>query len=156
VIAACRGALDAATPAAQSGAEVLDLTREDLAPAIADRTGGRGADVIYDCVGRPDLTAAALASLGFGGRLVVIAGAPGEQVPLELIPFYRRECRLIGVDSLKRSAVDCAPRMDALREGFETGRYPAPAIAARHALADGAAGYAAVAQGTRGRIVLTM
>ncbi len=156
VIAGCRGALDPSTPAAASGAEPLDLDAGGLEARLRDMTGGRGVDVVYDCVGRPDLTTAALAALGFGGRMVVIAGTPGEHVPIELIPFYRRECRLIGVDSLKRSAADCAPRMEALREGFETGRFPPPRIAARHPLEDGVAAYAAVAQGTRGRVVLTM
>jgi NADPH:quinone reductase-like Zn-dependent oxidoreductase len=156
VIAACRGPLDPATPAARSGATPLDLEAGGLEATLRDLTGGRGVDVVYDCVGRPDLTTAAVAALGFGGRLVVIAGTPGEQVPIELIPFYRRECRLIGVDSLKRSAADCAPRMEALREGFETGHYPPPQIAALHPLSEGSAAYAAVARGTRGRVVLTM
>lgn len=156
VIAGCRGRPGAASPALQAGADLLDIEAGDLATAIRDLTGGKGLDVVYDCVGRPDLTAAALAALAFGGRLVVIAGTPGEAVPVELIPFYRRECRLIGVDSLKRSAADCAPRMEMLREGFESGDFPAPTIAARYRLADGAAAYADVARGTRGRVVLTM
>jgi NADPH2:quinone reductase len=156
VLAACRGAPAGASPVRHSGAEVIDITATDLATAVADLTKGEGADVIYDCVGRPDLTQAALASLGFRGRLVVIAGTPGEQVPLELIPFYRRECRLIGVDSLKRSAAECAPMMEALRQGFEDGTHPPPAIAAAYDLNRGAEAYADVARGTRGRIVLTM
>jgi NADPH:quinone reductase-like Zn-dependent oxidoreductase len=86
---------------------------------------------------------------------VVIAGTPGEHVPLELIPFYRRECRLIGVDSLKRKASECAPMMEALRPGFEAGTHPAPLIAACYGLGRGAEAYADVARGTRGRVVLT-
>jgi NADPH:quinone reductase-like Zn-dependent oxidoreductase len=156
VIAACRGAPPADAPLRHAGAEIVDIGTADLAAAIAELTGGKGADVIYDCVGRPDLTEAAIASLGMRGRLVVIAGTPGEQVKLELIPFYRRECRLIGVDSLKRSAAECAPMMEVLRPGFEAGTYPAPAIAAAYDLARGAEAYAEVARGTRGRIVLTM
>ena len=156
VLAACRGAPAIASPARHAGAELIDITTTDLAAAVAELTRGEGADVIYDCVGRPDLTQAALASLGFRGRLVVIAGTPGEQVPLELIPFYRRECRLIGVDSLKRSAAECAPMMEALRQGFEDGTHPPPAIAAAYDLSRGADAYADVARGTRGRIVLTM
>jgi len=156
VIAACRGRLDPATPAARSGAVPLDIEAGGLEATLRDRTAGRGVDVVYDCVGRPDLTTAALAALGFGGRMIVIAGTPGEQVPIELIPFYRRECRLIGVDSLKRSTADCAPRMVTLSEGFESGDYPAPPIAARYPLSEGKAAYAAVARGTRGRVVLTM
>lgn len=156
VIAASRGAPEAAAPARHATSEFVDLATADLAAAVAELTGGKGVDVVYDCVGRPDLTEAAIASLAFRGRLIAIAGTPGEHVKLELIPFYRRECRLIGVDSLKRKAADCAPMMDALRAGFESGAYPAPAIAALHKLSDGAAAYEAVARGTRGRIVLTM
>ncbi|OYW10625.1 MAG: hypothetical protein B7Z53_00510, partial [Rhodospirillales bacterium 12-71-4] len=81
---------------------------------------------------------------------------PGEQLKFELIPFYRRECRLLGVDSLKRSASACAPMMETLRPGFESGAFPPPAIAEAHPLAQGAAAYDAVARGTRGRVVLTM
>jgi NADPH:quinone reductase-like Zn-dependent oxidoreductase len=156
VLGACRGAPPADAPVRHAGAELIDIEAADLAATIAALTGGQGADVIYDCVGRPDLTQAALASLGFRGRLVVIAGTIGEHVPLELIPFYRRECRLIGVDSLKRSAAECAPMMEALRPGFEAGTHPAPAIAMRYELGHGAAAYADVARGTRGRVVLTM
>lgn len=156
VIAALRGAPVEGSPAKHATSEFLDLDGGDLAQSLAALTGGKGVDVVYDCVGRPDLVEAAIASLAIRGRLVVIAGTPGEQVRLELIPFYRRECRLIGVDSLKRKAADCAPLMDTLREGFEAGAFPAPAIAASFPLASGAEGYAAVARGTRGRIVLTM
>lgn len=156
VIAGCRGTIEPASPAAVAGAAPFDLEAGDFEARLRALAGPRGVDVVYDCVGRPDLALAALAGLAVGGRMVVIAGTPGEQVPIELIPFYRRECRLIGVDSLKRSAAECAPRMEALREGFETGRFPPPRIAARHPLAEGAAAYAAVARGTRGRVVLTM
>lgn len=156
VIAACRGAPPAGSPARHATSEFVDLATAELGAAVAELTGGKGVDVVYDCVGKPDLTEAAIAALAFRGRIVAIAGTPGEQVKLELIPFYRRECRLIGLDSLKRKAAECAPLMDTLRPGFETGAFPAPAIAELLPLAQGAAGYAAVARGTRGRIVLAM
>lgn len=156
VLAALRGAPAPDSVCAQVGAEPIDVTAGDLLPAVQAMTGGRGVDVVYDCVGRPDLFAAGLAALGFGGRMVAIAGTPGESAPIELIPFYRRELRLLGVDSLKRSATDCAPMMDALREGFESGACPAPVIAQSFPLAHGREAYAAVASGTRGRVVITM
>ena len=156
VIAACRGQAPEGAPARHATREFIDLEATDLGAAVAELTGGRGLDVVLDCVGRPELTEAAIAALGFRGRLVAISGTPGEQVKLELIPFYRRECRLLGLDSLKRKAADCAALMDALRPGFESGAYPAPAIAELVPLSRGADGYAAVARGTRGRIVLEM
>jgi NADPH:quinone reductase-like Zn-dependent oxidoreductase len=156
VIAGCRGTAPADSPAQRAADAFIDLDAGDLAARIATLTEGRGVDVVYDCVGRPDLTEAALGALGFRGRMIAIAGTPGEQVRIELIPFYRRECRLIGIDSLKRTAAACAPLMDALRAGFETGAYPAPVIAETHALENGAAAYASVARGTRGRVVIAM
>ncbi len=156
VIAACRGTLPSDAPARAATEEFLDLEAPDLAERIKAATGGRGVDVIYDCVGRPALTEAAIESLAFRGRLVVIAGTPGEKVRFELIPFYRRECRIIGVDSLKRGVAECAPMMEALRPGFESGAFPAPAIARTLPLERAREGYAAVATGSRGRIVLTM
>lgn len=156
VLAALRGAPAPDSVAAQVGAEPIDVLEGDLAARVQAMTGGRGVDVVYDCVGRPDLFAAGLAALAFRGRMVVIAGTPGEASPIELIPFYRRELRLLGVDSLKRTAADCAPMMEALREGFESGALPAPVIAERFPLAAGRAAYEAVAAGTRGRVVITM
>ena len=156
VIAALRGTPSPDAPARRATEDFIDLAGEDLAARVAAMTGGRGVDVVYDCVGRPDLTEAALAALAFRGRLVAIAGTPGEAVRFELIPFYRRECRLIGLDSLKRTAAECAAFMEALRPGFESGAYPAPAIAEAHPLAEGARAYASVARGTRGRVVIVM
>jgi NADPH:quinone reductase-like Zn-dependent oxidoreductase len=156
VIAACRGTPPDDAPARHVTQDFVDLDAGDLAARLAALTGGRGADVIYDCVGRPDLTEAALAALGFRGRLIVIAGTPAEQVRFELIPFYRRECRILGVDSLKRGTAECAPMLEALRPGFESGAYPAPVIAEAHALEAGRAAYESVARGTRGRVVITM
>lgn len=157
VIACARGTPEPDAICRQVGAELLDLaTTRDLEAELRARTGGRGVDVIYDGVGTPHLFGAGLAALGYGGRYIAIAGAPGEQVSLELIPLYRREVRLIGLDSLKRGAADCAPLMERLCEGFEAGAYPAPLIAQEFALQRGAEGYAAVAAGTRGRVILTM
>jgi len=157
VIACVRGEPEPEAICRQVGAELLDLSAvHDLEAELRARTDGRGVDVIYDGVGTPRLFEAGIPALALRGRYLAIAGAPGEKVSLELIPLYRKEARLIGLDSLKRKAADCAPLMDRLREGFASGAYPAPVIAEAFPLARGAAGYAAVAAGTRGRVILTM
>jgi len=156
VIACVRGAVAEDAVCRQVGAEVLDITGIDLDATLAEMTGGRGVDVVYDGVGTPGLFEPAVAALACGGRVVCIAGAPGEKVPLELIPFYRKEARLIGADSLKRGVAACAPILDALAEGFLSGAYPPPVIAQAWPLADVAHAYAAVAAGTRGRVILTL
>jgi NADPH:quinone reductase-like Zn-dependent oxidoreductase len=157
VVACCRGPLPAESVAAQVGAEALDLTAtDDLPAALAALTGGKGFDVVYDTVGTPALFAAGIGALGFRGRFVAIAGSVGEKVSFELIPFYRKEARLLGVDSLKRGVVACASVMERLAPGFESGALPAPAIAKAYTLDEARDAYAAVEAGTRGRVILTM
>jgi NADPH:quinone reductase len=156
VLACQRGAPAPDAPARRVADAFVDLAAGPPAEAIAAAAGGAGIDLVYDCVGTPPLFEAALGLLAPRGRLVAIAGSPGERVGLELIPFYRRELRLIGVDSLKRTAADCAPLMERLRPGFESGAYPPPALAHRFALRQGREAYAMVGAGTRGRVVLTM
>ncbi|PZW44937.1 NADPH:quinone reductase-like Zn-dependent oxidoreductase [Humitalea rosea] len=155
VIACVRGEVAETAVCRQVGAELLDLRGIDLAQSLREMTGGRGADVIYDCVGTPALFEPAIEALAQRGRMIVIAGTPGEAMRIELIPFYRKEARLIGVDSLKRGAAACAPMMAAMAEGFVTGAYPAPVIAQSLPLDHVREAYAAVAAGTRGRVVLT-
>ena len=69
------------------GADVLiDYSKQDLREAVKAATDGKGADVVYDPVGGP-LTEAALRSLAWRGRLLVIGFAQGEipQIPANLL-----------------------------------------------------------------------
>lgn len=156
VIAALRGAPVAGSPAALATGEAIDLEQPGFGARVMEMTGGKGADVTLDCVGRPDLIEGAIDALGFRGRLVLISGTPGQRAGFEPIPFYRRECRMMGVDSLKRGVVACAPMMEVLRQGFESGAFPPPSIAHAFPLDAAREAYATVAAGSRGRIVLTM
>lgn len=64
--------------AREHGADVLiDYTRQDLREAVKAATDGKGVDVVYDPVGGP-LTEAAVRSLAWRGRLLVIGFAQGE------------------------------------------------------------------------------
>jgi NADPH:quinone reductase len=59
-------------------------------------TSGNGVDVVYDCVGGP-YTEAALRSIAWGGRLLVIGFAAGEipRIPINLLLL--KSCSLVGV-----------------------------------------------------------
>lgn len=73
--------------AREHGADVLiDYSAQDLREAVKAATEGRGVDVVYDPVGGP-LTEAALRSLAWRGRLLVIGFAQGEipQLPANLL-----------------------------------------------------------------------
>jgi NADPH2:quinone reductase len=67
-----------AAAAREHGADdVINYSTTDLREAMKGLTAGKGADVIYDPVGGP-LTEAALRSLGWRGRLLVVGFAQGE------------------------------------------------------------------------------
>ncbi|MGE0330243.1 MAG: NADPH:quinone oxidoreductase family protein [Ramlibacter sp.] len=76
--------------------EVIDYQAQDLRQTVKELTGGRGVDVTYDPVGG-SLTEAALRSMAWGGRLLVIGFASGTiaQPPLNLALL--KGCDILGV-----------------------------------------------------------
>jgi NADPH2:quinone reductase len=79
----------------------IALDRDPLPKGVLERTDGLGADLILDVLGGAGFQSVSR-SLAHRGRHVVIASSPPE-VTLDLVEFYHREARLIGVDSLKLS-----------------------------------------------------
>ena len=72
--------------AADLGADAgINYTTDDFRGRVKELTGGRGVDVVYDPVGG-QLTDAALRSLAWNGRLLVIGFAAGSipEIPLNL------------------------------------------------------------------------
>jgi NADPH2:quinone reductase len=81
----------------QYGADAtIDYAKKDLREQLKSLTGGRGVDVVYDPVGG-SYTEAALRSMAWGGRLLVIGFTAGEipRPPLNL-PLLKG-CSIIGV-----------------------------------------------------------
>ncbi len=76
-----------------------------LGEMVMDITAGRGADVILDTVGGPGFSWH-MAALGRNGRIVAIASNASPEVSFNLVDFYHRQARLIGVDSLKFTCAD--------------------------------------------------
>lgn len=109
--------------------------------------------VVYDAVGGVT-TPAALASLRRRGRLAVISAIGTRTAEVDLINLYRNETRIFGVDSRKLDVVESGKRLGTLSSYFESGRFRPLPIARRYSLADGEDAYRAVAQGTRGRVVI--
>ncbi|GFZ99973.1 quinone oxidoreductase family protein [Dyella caseinilytica] len=112
-----------------------------------------GVDVVYDSVGGIAFEMA----LGLAkrrGRVVEISGTGRRRVELDLIDFYHNETQLLGADSAKLDVVESARLMRTIAQGFDKGKFDAPVIAHRYALAEGREAYQAVANGTAGRVVL--
>jgi NADPH2:quinone reductase len=77
-------------------AMTINYTTEDLKTRIRDLTGGAGADVVYDPVGG-SYSEAALRSMAWEGRFLVIGFAAGDipRIPLNL-PLLKG-CSVVGV-----------------------------------------------------------
>ena len=125
----------------------------DTVNRVRELTGGAGADVVYDAVGGVAFELA-LALAKRRGRVVEISATGKRRVEFDLIDFYHNETQLLGADSAKLGVVEAAPIMRALAEAFDTGRFAAPMVAERYALERAREAYAAVAAGTRGRVVI--
>ncbi len=81
----------------QHGADqLLNYTTTDLKQGLRDLTGGRGVDVIYDCVGG-DHAEPALRSIAWMGRFCVVGFAAGAipRIPLNLVLL--KSCDIVGV-----------------------------------------------------------
>jgi NADPH2:quinone reductase len=154
VIGAVRGAEEAKAAEAAGIDVVVDTEREDLATAVRSATDGRGADTAVDTVGGAVLNATVHA-LGIGGGACFISSPPSTSAEFDLLTFYQRDLRLVGLNSGRFTAQDAAARLRALLPGFESGALTAPPIAAHYPLDDAAAAYRDVEEGTvTGRVLI--
>ena len=88
--------------AASLGTEAVDLSADALAALVESRTGGAGADVVFEVAGA---AATALASVEYAkvrGRVVLVAIHP-KPVPMNLHRVFWRELELLGVRVYERA-----------------------------------------------------
>ena len=103
----------------QAGADVINSETEDLAAAVKTMTNNQGANVIIDTVGG-EMVLKALSALAPSGRLTEITVPPKQQqVSIDLLDLYRRQLRIIGVNTLEWTAKNCAEILALLNPGFE-------------------------------------
>ena len=132
--------------------DVALTTADDVPAAVLRETGGHGVHAVFDTVGAP-LFAANLASLAHAGRYAIIASVGERRVSFDVLDFYHKSQRLLGVDSRAIRSGDAARKLDRMRPGFESGALRPPAIASRRRIEDGRDAYASVASGSRGKVV---
>jgi len=95
VIAAASGAEKLALCVEHGADETIDYEKEDLKQRAKELCGGRGVDVVYDCVGG-DQAESALRAIAWKGRFLVVgftAGIP--KIPLNLALL--KGCQIVGV-----------------------------------------------------------
>ena len=81
--------------AREMGADLaVDVSKDSIADAVRDLTGGKGADVVLDAAGKPESIQAAIKSLKPGGRIVII-GIPSEAyTPIPFWPALHAEATI--------------------------------------------------------------
>jgi NADPH2:quinone reductase len=135
---------------------VINYSTQDLRERVKDITGGKGVDVVYDPVGG-SLAEAALRSMAWNGRYLVIGFAAGDipKIPLNL-PLLKG-CSIVGVfwGSFVQRERDAQRRnVQELWELFEAGRLK-PVVGETHALSDYAAAFESLAtRRAQGKVVL--
>jgi L-iditol 2-dehydrogenase len=78
-------------------AVTIDPTTEDLRKRVEELTRGRGADVVCEAVGKPELVAEALTLVRPTGVLQLVGVNPkGSRLPLDLWDVHYREIRIHG------------------------------------------------------------
>jgi len=122
-----------------SAASAAEVTK-----AVFEQTGGRGVDVAFEVLGRPETFAQAVELLGDGGRMIAVGIAAGRTTaPVEITRLVRRGLRIIGSYGARTRAdmpeiLRLAEKGTFRLESFVTRRYPlAEAEAAYQALSRG-------------------
>lgn len=134
--------------------DMIDASSQDIAATVRERTGGHGADIVFNTVGSPYFEAACAAMAAEARQLFI--STIDRAVPFDIFRFFRGRHRFIGIDSLALNGAACGRILEALRPGFESGALKAFPVhsGATYALADAARAYAEVWNSSRDRIVL--
>ena len=158
VIACASSEEKLATCRSHGADDTIDYGHEDLRQRMADLTGGRGVDVVYDPVGG-QLTEPALRSTAWRGRVLIIGFAGGDipKIPANL-PLLKG-CAVVGVSwgELMRREPETGRRgFEALAEWYAAGRLK-PHISATFPLERAADALNLLASRQAiGKVVLTM
>jgi len=90
-----RDKLEAATKFGAT--HVIDSTKNDVISEVMRITDGRGVDVAFECLGRPETVVQALNTVRDGGRVVIVGIAPaGATAAFEITKLVRREVKVLG------------------------------------------------------------
>ncbi len=105
---------------------VVDPTRESLRERVMTLTRGRGADVVAEAVGKPELVGEALTLVKPTGILQLVGVSPeGRPLPVDLHDLHFREVRILGAygrGSAFRRALALMPKLGVKR--LVTARFP--------------------------------
>ena len=124
--------------------DVVNSTTEDATGRVRDLTDGRGVDVAFEVLGRPETFTQALEIIGDGGRMVAVGIAAGKTTaPVEITRLVRRGLRIIG----SYGARTRADMPEIIRLANRGTFRPDLIVTRRFSLDEADAGYQALARG---------
>ena len=105
---------------------VIDPAKEALRERVMALTNDRGADVVAEAVGKPDLVAEAMTLVKPGGVLQLVGVSPkGSEIPLSLWDVHYREIKIVGAFGRGTAFPRALKLMPTLRAGrLITARFP--------------------------------
>ncbi|MFZ0592883.1 MAG: alcohol dehydrogenase catalytic domain-containing protein [Bryobacteraceae bacterium] len=74
---------------------VVDVEKDDLLEIVRDQSGGEGADIVYECAGRPDSLAACWKAVRKEGTLAPL-GVQSGPIETDINSIMMKELRVIG------------------------------------------------------------
>lgn len=78
---------------AYDGIETVNIKSRPLAEAVAEATGGWGADIVFECSGAAPAILG-MAGLARPGGAIVLVGMPVDPVPVDIVGLQARELRV--------------------------------------------------------------
>ncbi|QFT67020.1 Phthioceranic/hydroxyphthioceranic acid synthase [Labrenzia sp. THAF35] len=134
--------------------EMFDSSSQDVAELVREKTGGRGADIVFNTVGSPYFEMANKA-LAKQGRQVFISTFD-RAVDFDIFTFFRGRHKFIGIDTLALDSVYGAKIFDVLKPKFEAGVLkPFPINPETvYGFDDAAKAYSSVLRATPERVIL--
>lgn len=92
---------------------VLDGSK-DVAAEVMRRTTGRGADVVFECAGKPETVQQAVLAAAIGGRVGLVGIPETDEVPLAIHHARRRE---LALQNVRRSRFTLSQSIELVRRG---------------------------------------
>ncbi len=158
VIAVASSEEKLAVAKAHGADEAVNYGSSDLKDGLRALTGGKGVDVVYDCVGGPS-SEAALRATAWQGRFLVVGFASGEITKIPLNLLLLKGCDVLGVfwgEAVKRVPAGHRANMRQVLKWVAEGRLN-PRIHATYALEDIGTALAVIDRREAvGKVVLTI
>ena len=134
--------------------ETVNGAQEDAVERVRELTDGRGVDVAFEALGRPETFTQAAGMMRDGGRMVAVGIAPGKTAaPVEITQLVRRSQRIIGSYGA-RTHSDMPQILELAAQGFLR---PAQMVSRTYSLEEADEAYRALDRGEiRGRAVIVV